>query len=77
MKVIKIAAETLYKAGYTGKRGGNLRGAFYAIQDADGICSIDGKKPYMLQGPTGKAALEAIIEAGGFLSGTIAHVASI
>jgi hypothetical protein len=77
MTVIKITAAALYKAGYAGKRGGNPRGAYYAIQDAEGICSIDGKAPYILQGPRGKAALESIIEAGGFLPGTIAHVASI
>ena len=77
MKIIKITAEQLYKAGYTGMRGGNLRGAFYAIQDADGICSIDGRKPYMLQGPRGKAALQAIIEAGGFNPDGLYHVQTI
>ena len=77
MEIVKFTAKQLQAAGFSGRRGGTIHGTGYAIKDAAGYISLNGFYPYILQGPRGKAALEAIIEAGGFLPGTIAHVASI
>lgn len=74
MEIVKFTAKQLQRAGLSGKRGGTLHGAGYAIKDAAGLISINGVYPYILSGPRGKAALEAIIDAGGFAPDTVSHV---
>jgi hypothetical protein len=75
LTLIKISAKTLEAAGYAGPRLGSLRGTYWVLKDAEGYCSFDGRTAYMLHGPSGKAAMQSIIDAGGFLPG-IKHVAT-
>ena len=77
MEIVKFTAKQLQKAGLSGKRGGTIHGAGYAIKDAAGYISLNGVYPYILRGPSGKAALQAIIEAGGFNPDGLYHVQTI
>lgn len=77
MEIVKFTAKQLQAAGFSGRRGGTIHGTGYAIKDDAGLVSINGVYPYILHGPSGKAALEAIIEAGGFTPGTISHVSGL
>ncbi len=77
MEIVKFTAKQLQRAGLSGKRGGTIHGAGYAIKDAAGYISLNGVYPYILRGPSGKAALQAIIEAGGFNPDGLYHVQTI
>lgn len=77
MEIVKISAQELMRAGYCGPMGGSIKGAHYAIRDGEGYISIDGGKTvYMLTGKRGKAAMQRIIDAGGFI-GVIDHMADL
>lgn len=76
LNIIKITAKEL-NTKYSGVRGGYLTGTHYAlVEDGKGICSLDGKTPYILKGNGGKNALQSIIDAGGFV-GNISYLPTI
>jgi len=77
MEIVKFTAKQLQAAGFSGRRGGTIHGTGYAIKDAAGYISLNGFYPYILQGPRGKAALESIIEAGGFDPAQVSHVSDL
>lgn len=76
MTVIKITAKEMNEK-YCGVHGGYIKGAHYGIyEEGKGFCSMNGKTAYLLKGASGKAAMESIVAAGGFL-GNIKYVAAI
>ena len=76
LKIMKITAKEMNKK-YCGERGGYITGTHYTlVEEGMGICSLDGKKPYILKGNTGKNAMQAIIDAGGFI-GEIKYLPAI
>lgn len=76
MTIVKITAKEMNKK-YCGPRCGTITGTHYALfEDGKGFCSLDGEKPYILKGNTGKNALQSIIDAGGFC-GSISYLATI
>ena len=73
MEIVKFSARQIEQAGYSGPMGGAVRGAHYALKGEDGYISIDGGRTvYMLVGKSGKAAMQKIIDAGGFI-GVVCH----
>ena len=73
MEIVKISAKELVQAGYCGLMGGAIKGAYYALKDAEGYISIDGGSTvYMLPGKRGKADMQRVIDAGGFI-GVVYH----
>lgn len=76
LKIMKITAKEM-NGKYCGARGGYITGTHYAlVEEGKGICSLDGKKPYILKGNTGKNAMQEIIDAGGFI-GEIKYLPAI
>ena len=73
-----FTARQVDAAGYSGKGGGAVRGAHYAIyEEGKGLVSLDGGRTvYMLTGKTGRTALESIIQFGGFI-GEVDYVDSL
>ena len=77
MEIVKISAQELNQAGYCGLRGGTIKNAHYALRDDEGYISIDGGSTvYMLPGKRGKADMQRIIDAGGFI-GVVDHRADL
>jgi hypothetical protein len=73
MEIVRFTAREVEQAGYSGPMGGAVRGAHYALRDDDGYISIDGGRTvYMLAGKHGKAAMQRVIDAGGFI-GVVYH----
>lgn len=76
MTIIKISAKEMNEK-YIGARGGYITGAHYGLyEEGQGYVSLDSKRAYLLPGKTGKAAMQSIIDAGGFC-GAIAFVETI
>ena len=66
LKIIRITAKEMNEK-YCGARGGYVTGSHYALyEESKGFCSFDGKRAYILAGKYGKAALQKIIDDGGF-----------
>ena len=77
MEIVKIGAKELVQAGYCGPKGGTIKGAHYALRDDEGYISIDGGRTvYMLTGKLGKADMQRVIDAGGFI-GVVCHRADL
>lgn len=62
-----FTAKQVSEAGYTGKHGGSVKGAHYAIyKEGAGLVSLDGGRTvYMLTGTTGRNVLESLIKFDG------------
>ena len=72
-EIVKIPAAE-YNRVYCGPRGGYIRNACYAIREiGKGLVSLDGKRPYILAGPSGLNAMKSIIASGGFI-GQVAYI---